>query len=127
MQISKKANSYPFLFIVIISISVFLFSQLIFVESLQSQTKNSIIKQESLQHEVTVTLKLIQVYVTDKKGSPVTDLNKSDFVLHDNGKLKEITDFEKHILSLPGKKAEETKPAITPEVSSRMNRKFFLI
>lgn len=127
MQISKKANSYPFLFIVIISISVFLFSQLIFVESLQSQTKNSKIKQESLQHEVTVTLKLIQVYVTDKKGSPVTDLNKSDFVLYDNRKLKKITDFEKHILSLPGKKAEETKPPITPEVPSRMNRKFFLI
>jgi len=127
MQIRKKANSYPFLFIVIISISVFVFSQLIFVESLQSQTKNSKIKQESLQYEVTVTLKLIQVYVADKKGSPVTDLNKSDFVLYDNGKLKKITDFEKHILSLPGKKAEETKPAITPEVPSRMNRKFFLI
>ena len=127
MQISKKANSYRFLFIVIISISVFLFSQLIFVDSLQSQTKNSKIKQESLQHEVTVTLKLIQVYVTDKKGSPVTDLNKSDFVLYDNRKLKKITDFEKHILSLPGKKAEETKPAITLEVPSRMNRKFFLI
>lgn len=127
MQIRKKANSYPFLFIVIISISVFLFSQLIFVESLQSQTKNSKIKQESLQHEVIVTLKLIQVYVTDKKGSLVTDLNKSDFVLYDNRKLKKITDFEKHILSLPGKKAEETKPAITPEVPSRMNRKFFLI
>jgi hypothetical protein len=40
----------------------------------------------ALQHEVTVTLKLIQVTVTDKKGNPVSDLHKDEFVLYDNGK-----------------------------------------
>jgi len=114
-------------FFIRIILYLFLFSQFAFIEPLQSQTKNSKTKQETLQYEVTVTLKLIQVYVTDKKGNPVTDLKKSDFELYDNGKLKKITDFEKHILSLPGKKAEEIKQAITPEVPSRMNRKFFLL
>lgn len=110
-----------------ISLCLFLFSQFAFIEPLQSQTKNSKTKQETLQYEVTVTLKLIQVYVTDKKGNPVTDLKKSDFELYDNGKLKKITDFEKHILSVPGKKAEEIKTAPTPETPSLMNRKFFLL
>jgi len=127
MKVKKKENFHPFLFIAIISVSTFLFSQFIFVESLQSKTKNSKIKQETQQYEVTVTLKLIQVYVTDKKGNSVTDLKKSDFVLYDNGKLKKITDFEKHILSMPGIKAQEIKPAPTLEAPSRMNRKFFLI
>lgn len=38
---------------------------------------------QELQHEVTVTIKLIQVYVTDKEGNSVTDLEKSDFELFD--------------------------------------------
>jgi len=41
--------------------------------------------QKPLQHEVSVTLKLIQVYVTDKKGKPVQDLEKADFIVYDNG------------------------------------------
>jgi len=114
------------LLIVKISLYLFLFSQFTFIELLQSQTKKSEIKQETLQYEVTVTLKLIQVYVTDKKGNPVTDLTQSDFELYDNAKLKKITDFEKHILSLPGKKAQEIKPTVSPKTPSKMNRKFFL-
>ena len=31
---------------------------------------------KNLQHNVTVVLKLIQVYVVDKKGDPVTDLTR---------------------------------------------------
>jgi VWFA-related protein len=53
----------------------------------------------ALQHEVTVTLKLIQVFVTDTKGKPALDLEKSDFVLTDNGKPQVITDFESHVLA----------------------------
>jgi hypothetical protein len=52
--------------------------------------------QEPLQHDVTVTLKLVQVFVTDPDGHPARDLDKSDFVLYDNGELQEITGFEKH-------------------------------
>jgi len=84
-----------------------------------------------LQYEVTVVLKLIQVYVADKNGNPVTDLAKDDFILYDNGKLQTITDFEKHILIKPEKKVEieisKTELPPAEDVSSRMNRKFFLL
>lgn len=109
-----------------ICIYFFLFSQFIFIEPLLPQTKKTADKQESLQYEVTVTLKLIHVYVTDKEGKPVTDLTQSDFELYDNRKPVEITEFEKHILTLPEKKAQEIKPAPLQEIPSRMNRKFFL-
>jgi VWFA-related protein len=83
-----------------------------------------------LQYEVTVTLKLIQVYVTDKNGNPVTNLTKDDFILYDNGRLQPITDFEKHLLFLPEKKVEEkiteTELPQSKDVSSMLNRKFFL-
>jgi len=81
-------------------------------------------KQDDLQYEVSVTLKLIQVYVTDKEGNPVLDLDKSDFILYDNGELKEITDFEKHILA---KKELKTQVELSSEISSRMNRKFLIL
>ena len=55
-------------------------------------------KTQELRHEVAVTLKLVQIYVTDKKGNPVLDLKKEDFIIHDNGKEKPITEFEKHCL-----------------------------
>jgi len=87
-------------------------------------------KQQPLQHEVTVTLKLVQVYVTDKKGNSVLDLNKEDFIVYDNGKNQEVTEFEKHILSLPLAKTEiqpeiiqENK--IPPPVNSLTANSFF--
>ena len=87
--------------------------------------------QEELKHEVVVVLKLVQVYVTDKKGNPITDLEKSDFILYDNGKLQTVTDFEKHLLIQPEKKVEEeiAKTELPPaeDIFSRMNRKFFLL
>lgn len=51
-----------------------------------------------LQHAVTVTLKLVQVYVTDKQGKPVRDLAKEDFTVTDNGRIMALTEFEKHVL-----------------------------
>ncbi len=87
--------------------------------------------QKVLQHEVAVTLKLVQVYVTDKKGKPVVDLSKSDFILYDNGLLQEVTDFEKHIIS------EQAIRTVAPSIETiaptpllqaeKMRRKFFLI
>ncbi|MGD2245629.1 MAG: VWA domain-containing protein [Candidatus Aminicenantes bacterium] len=76
-------------------------------------------KTDPLQHEVTVTLKIIQVYVSDKDGNPVKDLTKEDFLLSDNGRLMTVTDFEVHRQALPVKKGEEESP--------RLNRKFFLL
>jgi VWFA-related protein len=95
-----------------------------------STSQEAVRPQKPLQHEVSVTLKLIQVVVTDKKGNPVTDLRKDEFVLFDNREQKTLTEFEKHILSLPSAKAPaEGKLAPTPLASTPrlLNRKFFFL
>jgi VWFA-related protein len=87
--------------------------------------------QKPLQYEVTVSLKLIQVYVTDKDGQPVTDLKKEDFAVFVDGRPVEITDFETHVVGpqaavvvepLPLEKSLET----AAPASRTINRKFFL-
>jgi VWFA-related protein len=83
-----------------------------------------------LRHEVAVTLKLVQVFVVDKKGNPVLDLAKDDFVISDNGKEQVITEFEKHTLKLPSLGAVEQPASLeeTPLLPPRnlMPRRFFL-
>ena len=91
------------------------------------------IRQEQLpqKYEVKVTLKLIQVYIADKKGNPVKDLKKEDFIVYDNGVANPITEFEQHTLSglaqearpQPAKETAIPAPRAVPEI---MNRKFFL-
>lgn len=88
-------------------------------------------QQRPLQYEVSVTLRLIQVYVTDKNGKPVTDLKKEDFSVLDGGKPVTITEFEKHgLLPLPAKaKVEPLRESLgpTPAPPPRdIRRKFFL-
>jgi len=83
-----------------------------------------------LQHGVTVTLKLIQVFVTDGRGKPALDLDRSDFVLYDNGARQTITDFESHLLSAPP--IERAKAALAPSEAGKaaaplVSRKFFFI
>lgn len=104
---------------------------------LNSESRQEKKDQNAFQQSVVVTLKLVQVHVTDKKGNPITDLTKDDFILYDNRKLQTITDFEKHLLAIPekpvkpGKKAiemiGETKLPPSPDISSRMNRKFIFL
>lgn len=84
-----------------------------------------------IQHEVTVALKLVQIYVTDKKGNPVVDLGKEDFIIYDNGKKQPVTEFEIHILHLPPSETEvqpetiqESKPPAPREL---LSRKFILL
>ena len=82
--------------------------------------------QSALQHEVTVVRKLVQVYVTDKRGNPITDLQRDDFIIYDNKDEKQITEFERHALTLPGTPVpspavERMETAIEPCVSSREN------
>ncbi len=87
--------------------------------------------QASLQHEVSVVRKLVQVYVTDKRGNPITDLQKDDFILYDNKDEKQITEFERHALSLPGTAAPA--PAAEPAVTAieppepLLSRRFFML
>jgi len=78
----------------------------------------------TLQYEVRVTLKLVQVYVTDKKGNPVTDLAKEDFSVFDEGKPQTITEFEKHSIQT---REEPPAPDPGPRTQELLPRKFFLL
>jgi VWFA-related protein len=80
--------------------------------------------QTTLQHEVTVTLKLVQVFVADPDGNPAADLEKADFVLYDNGKIEKITDFEKHFIQTPETVAMEQAVS---ETAPLMKRKYILL
>ncbi|MEN6312603.1 MAG: VWA domain-containing protein, partial [Acidobacteriota bacterium] len=74
-----------------------------------------------------VTLKLIQVYVTDKDGRPVRDLTKDDFIIYDAKKPVMVTDFEKHDLSLvPAAMPETTPKEQSPAQVRDINRKFII-
>lgn len=83
-------------------------------------------------HEVTVALKLIQVFVTDRKGNPIPDLRRQDFVVTADGRPVDITEFESHRL-LPTTRpvqhvAEPPSPAppSTSAPSTRLPNKYFL-
>ena len=111
------------------SLALFLFAASLIANPtfLASQERNN---DTTLQHRVTVTLKLIQVYVTDKKGNPAVDLTKEDFLIRDNGKDKQITEFEKHILHLSPSEAEVPRTTQEKKTSASrdlMHRKFFLL
>jgi len=110
----------------ILLIIAFVFFLQIHSSGMSSESVQQSERDKELQHEVSVTLKLIQVYVTDKKGNPVTDLKKSDFELRDNGKRKTITEFEKHVLfpSPPTKTTLLKKTPIPP--SRKYSRKLIL-
>ncbi|MCX6575054.1 MAG: VWA domain-containing protein [Candidatus Aminicenantes bacterium] len=95
---------------------------------LSSVPQEAVRPQKPLQYEARTTIKLIQVIVLDKQGKPVTDLKKEDFVLSDNGQEMKLTEFEKHLLSLPSvEKPAEERVAATPLPAPRLlNRKYFL-
>jgi hypothetical protein len=80
MQIRKKRNFYPFLFIVI---SIFFLNL----------NLSSVQRQEKLQEEVTVTAVEVPIRVV-QKGQIVRDLKKEDFEVYENGVKQEITAFE---------------------------------
>ncbi len=86
--------------------------------------------QKPLQYDVSVTRKLIQVYVTDSKGRPVTDLAGEDFVVLEDGRPVTVTDFERHAMTVPGAAAEPAAPAPAPALAPTppsLARKFFLV
>lgn len=84
--------------------------------------------QKPLQYIVSVTLKLIQVFVADSDGNPAPDLEKADFVLSDNGKLQKITDFEKHFIQAPETVAvEQAVSEAAPAAVPLMKRKYILL
>ncbi len=52
---------------------------------------------EDVRRQAGVTLKLLEVYVTDDKGAPVLDLQASDFRVFDEGRPQTISAFERHL------------------------------
>ncbi|MBP7706253.1 MAG: VWA domain-containing protein [Candidatus Aminicenantes bacterium] len=84
------------------------------------------------QHEVSVVLKLVQVYVTDKKGRPVEDLGMGDFSVTDDGQPVVLTAFEKHTLAegaaeeQAGPEPSPAPPASVGDSAPASTRKFFL-
>jgi len=126
--------------LIFILVGVFLLSFVAVLPYSSSASQDAVRLQRPLQHEVSVTLKLIQVYVTDKEGKPVTNLTKSDFRLFDNGEPQTITDFEKHAAPETVARPESTEAKKTAEKAppagslgptslppSRLNRKFFFL
>jgi VWFA-related protein len=122
----RKANMNKAVFVIAFALQFFLLAGVSERPALSAQTKSRA-AQDSLQHEVTVTVKLVQVYVTDPKGEPARDLEMTDFVLYDNGKLQTITGFEKHFLAAPEVKVAETKLSPARDAASLMNRKFIFL
>ena len=53
----------------------------------------SLAAQEKLVETIEVKVVNVDVVVTDRAGNPVTGLTKNDFVLFENGKPQEITNF----------------------------------
>jgi VWFA-related protein len=102
--------------------------------ALNSFPPQETIQQPRLQHEVSVTLKLIQVFVTDKQGRPLRSLEKADFEIYDSGQLKTITEFEKHFAATAVNTPRQDQPidprktvaSPTPSVQG-LSRKFFFI
>ncbi len=84
-----------------------------------------------LQYDVAVTLKLIQVYVTDKDGKPVRDLTSEEFSLFDNGRPVTISAFERHDLAAAptgvASPAPEAAAAPEPVETPTLNRKFVIL
>jgi VWFA-related protein len=85
--------------------------------------------QKPLEYEVTVALKLIQVFVTDKNGEPVMSLTKDDFRLFEDGKEVNIAAFEKHLLPQFRGAGLQKVEAMPPAQISQplLTRKFFLL
>jgi VWFA-related protein len=94
----------------------------------RTKTAQERIPDGQLRHFVQVTVKLIQVHVTDKKGNPITDLKREDFSLWVDGNKVDITDFERHVLTenLVPTEIEKGRSISLPSSSQMAGRRFLL-
>jgi len=84
-------------------------------------------EQRVLQHDAAAVIKLVAVRVLNQDGRPVTDLQREDFILYDNGKKKVITEFEVHTLSEAGMEVRSSGQASDlTDVEKGMNRRLFI-
>lgn len=80
------------------------------------------------QKEVSVILKLVQVFVADRYGRPIPDLGLSDFELLDNGLPQTITAFEAHTVALPGRPGDPAAGAAAAAMPAAVQgRKFYFV
>ena len=118
----RRWSSFPQVLAILTAVSL-----AVFIAGADQQSP----QQPPLKYEVSVTLKLIQVYVTDKSGKPVRDLTKDEFKLTDNGKPVTISAFEKHDLAAAttaGVEAPAPEPAAAavPREAPVLGRKFII-
>ncbi|MCK7527733.1 MAG: hypothetical protein MZV64_64035 [Ignavibacteriales bacterium] len=80
-----------------------------------------------IQHEVSVTVRLVQVYVSDKSGNAIPDLKKEDFVVYDDGVPVAVTEFERHVSGTPAvSESPEAMAATEPEAKALLPHKYFI-
>ncbi len=101
--------------------TVFLFLACLLLLAVRPAAQTARDAGKPLQYEVTVSLKLVQVYVTGKGGAPVADLKPEEFEVTDNGRAASVTHFERHFLG----RAEE--PAAPSAAAPSLSRKFLLL
>jgi VWFA-related protein len=61
--------------------------------SAPAAAQESVPPEETFREEIEVSVVNLEVFVTDKKGQPVTDLRREDFEVLEDGKPVEITNF----------------------------------
>lgn len=66
--------------------------------------------QEEMKYDVTVTLKVVPIFATDKEGNPVLNLKKEDLELFIEGKKVEIAQFERLDFTRSPASREELSP-----------------
>ncbi len=91
------------------------------------QTKTDTQGQRTPQYDAAAVVKLVTVRVLDKDGRPVTNLQKEDFILYDNNKKKDITEFEIHTVSKEGMKVRPSgQMSDLAGVTKGLNRRLFI-
>ncbi len=116
MRLKGGIYSIAALFVVILSVSL-----------LFSKSDEDSHGQKVPQHDAAAIIKLVTVRILDQEGRPVTDLQKEDFILYDNGKKKVITEFEVHTLSEEGMKVRPSGEATDLAKSVKeMNRRLLI-
>jgi len=123
----KDPGPYPFLALAALSVVALIAPEAVGQSSQRTAPVKPTPQGADLQHEVIVTLKLLQVFVTDAEGKPVLDLERSDFVITDNGKPQTITDFERHVEGPTALEKLAPAPSSPREAAPLMSRKFFFI
>ncbi|MDI6845638.1 MAG: VWA domain-containing protein, partial [Candidatus Saccharicenans sp.] len=112
----KKRETFVFLWSIFILASLWLMSPVSLEAGPQAKSQEQQLPKELQirpKHEVTVAVKLVQVYVTDREGKPAADLTAEDFEIYDNNKPVPLMHFEKHFPEELAPVPEKPRPAVT--------------